>query len=102
MVTDMNVMIVVWTYAALIFAGGLMGFLKAKSKASLVMSTACAIPLVLVASGQLPMAVAQGVSIFLLLFFTRRYVASRKVMPALAMAVLSLVAGILLFTLGRR
>ena len=90
----MNTNAIVWTYAALLMAGGLIGFLKAKSKASLIMSTLCAIPLVLVALGHLPILAAQLMAGFLMVFFFRRFAASKKWMPG------GLMAGISLITLG--
>lgn len=98
----MNAITIVWVYAVLIMAGGLMGFLKAKSKASLIMSTACAVPLVLVALGHLPVLVAQLIAGFLMVFFSVRYASSKKLMPAGMMAGLSLVTLGLLLGLGYR
>lgn len=57
--------ILLWIFIALLVAGGLMGFLKAKSKASLIASMGSAIPLALVALGQWPGTVAVGVLIVL-------------------------------------
>ena len=45
----MNPTTVLWIYIAFLVLGGLMGFLKAKSKMSLIMSLAFAIPLALCA-----------------------------------------------------
>jgi len=89
-----NTNAIVWTYAALLMAGGLIGFLKAKSKASLIMSTLCTVPLVLVALGHLPILAAQLMAGFLMVFFFRRFASSKKVMPG------GLMAGISLITLG--
>ena len=64
--------ILLWIFIALLVAGGLMGFLKAKSKASLIASMGSAIPLALVALGQWPGTVAVGVLIVLqAVFFIR-------------------------------
>ena len=98
----MNTTNVIWIYAGLIMAGGLMGFLKAKSKASLIMSTLCALPLVAVALGKLPLIVAQVDAGFLMVFFGQRFAGSKKFMPAGLMAGLSLVTlGLLLWLAPR-
>jgi len=89
-----NATSIIWTYAALIIAGGVMGFVKAKSKASLIMSILCAVPLVLVALGKWPILVAQLVAGFLMVFFSTRYASSKKLMPA------GLMAGLSILTLG--
>ena len=90
----MNASTVVWIYAAQIVAGGLMGFLKARSKASLIMSVACALPLVLTALGRWPLLAAELVAGFLLVFFGIRYAKSKKIMPG------GMMAGASLITLG--
>lgn len=90
----MNTNAIVWTYTALLVVGGLIGFLKAKSKASLIMSTLCAVPLVLVGLGYLPILAAQLMAGFLMVFFFRRFASSKKIMPS------GLMAGISLVTLG--
>jgi len=98
MVGGMNAITVVWVYTVLIVVGGLMGFLKAKSKVSLIMSAACAVPLVLVALGKLPVLAAQAVAGFLMVLFTVRYASTKKIMPSGVMAVVSIVTlGLLLW-----
>ena len=86
---------VLWIYIALLVAGGLMGFLKAKSKVSLIMSIVFAIPLVICAIEQAPPYVADIFQVALLLFFGWRFAKTKKIMPAGAMVVLTLVALIL-------
>lgn len=71
-----------WVFIALLVAGGLMGFLKARSKASLVASLGSAIPLALVALGRLPGAVAVGVLIVLQAVFFLRLRKTGKFMPS--------------------
>lgn len=71
-----------WVFIAFLFAGGLVGFLKAKSKASLVASIGSAIPLALVALGRLPGAVAVGVLIVLQAVFFLRLRKTGKFMPS--------------------
>ena len=71
-----------WIFIALLVAGGLMGFLKAKSKASLIASMGSAVPLALVALGQLPGTVAVGVLIALQAVFFIRLRKTGKFMPS--------------------
>jgi uncharacterized membrane protein (UPF0136 family) len=90
-----NIM-VVWIYVALLLVGGLMGFLKAGSKASLIASSAFAVALSL-AMLFLPQApyvvdILLGVLLF---FFGLRYVKSKKMMPAGMMTILTLVTLVL-------
>lgn len=93
--------LVLWIYAGLLVLGGLMGFIKARSKISLIASVACAIPIALVAMGKLPMAVAWVVIALLGGMFTARYIRGRKPMPAIPMIVASVVALGLLYWMGR-
>jgi len=82
---------ILWIYIALLVAGGLIGFLKARSKMSLIMSVAFAIPLALCASGiiQSPY-VLNALVLVLLVFFSVRFAKSKKFMPNGLMAILSL------------
>jgi uncharacterized membrane protein (UPF0136 family) len=93
--------LILWIYIALLIAGGLMGLIKAGSKISLIASVACAVPLVLVILGKLPMPVAWVVIGLLGGMFTARFIRNRKPMPAIPMIVASAVALALLLTLGR-
>jgi len=82
--------LVLWIYTALLALGGLMGFMKAKSKPSLLMSLAFAIPLALIAAGVLNVRYLADILItVLLLFFTMRYIKGRKFMPAGMMMIAS-------------
>ena len=74
--------ILLWIFIALLVAGGLMGFLKAKSKVSLIASMGSAIPLALVALGQWPGTVAVGVLIVLQAVFFMRLRKTGKFMPS--------------------
>ncbi len=70
-----------WIYIVLLLAGGLMGFLKAKSKASLIASSLFALPLILTAVGVLPPWAGDLTLFVLLIFFGVRFVKTRKFMP---------------------
>jgi uncharacterized membrane protein (UPF0136 family) len=87
---------VIWVYVALLIVGGLMGFIKSKSRISLISSTIFAVILALVALGKIPRVVAEVVAGFLLVFFGARFMRSKKVMPAGMMTVVSLIVLILL------
>ncbi|MBI5774490.1 MAG: hypothetical protein HZA89_12190 [Verrucomicrobia bacterium] len=98
----MTTNVALWIYLALMVAGGLMGFLKAGSKASLIASVAFAVPLALAALGVFGGAsalVARCVVGFLLVFFGAKFAKGRKFMPAGMMTILSAVTLVLLFVL---
>jgi len=97
----MSASIVLWVYAGFLLAGGVMGFVKAGSRASLIASTVCAVPIVLAAIGRLPAVVAAGVIGLLLVMFAVRYSRSRKSMPALPLSGLSALALVLLGTVAK-
>lgn len=82
---------ILWIYIALLVAGGIMGFVKAKSKASLIASLAFAIPLALAGSGVIAGWIADLVLAILLVFFGKKYVAGKKFMPSGLMAILSII-----------
>ena len=90
----MNWMIIVWSYIALLLVGGLMGFLKAGSRASLIASGIIAAILAgLLLSGA--SATVMAVILFILAgYFGSRYVRSRKLMPGGIFAVVSLAASV--------
>ena len=83
--------IILWIYIVLLLAGGLVGFLKAGSKASLVASTICAVPLVLALLLKWPPPVIAGVLGGLVIVFAIRFLKSKKFMPSGLMLILSLV-----------
>ena len=89
--------LVLWIYIALLFAGGLVGFLKAGSKMSLIMASVFAALLALCALNilQVPR-LPDGLLVFLLVFFGMRFAKGKKFLPNGLMAVLTLV------TLGLR
>ena len=104
---------VLWIYIALLVAGGLMGFLKAKSKMSLIMSLAFALPLALCAlhiidttyyhghtvNGQtishIHVELPDVLILLMLVFFGIRFIKGRKFMPAGLMSIASLLALVL-------
>lgn len=81
--------VVLLVYTALMEMGGLMGFLKAKSKASLIASSIFSAILILFVFGILPIQYAWTVVGFLLVFFGMRLVKSKKFMPNGLMTILS-------------
>ncbi|MFN7140487.1 MAG: TMEM14 family protein [Limisphaerales bacterium] len=82
---------ILWIYIALLILGGLMGFIKARSKASIIASMAFAIPLALVAAGILgPTWIADVILAILILFFGMRFLKTKKFMPAGLMSILSI------------
>jgi uncharacterized membrane protein (UPF0136 family) len=88
--------IVLWIYIVLLVAGGVTGFIKAKSKASLIASLAFAIALILCALGLVGISYAADIVLLILLvFFGRRFAKSRKFMPGGLMALLTAVTLVL-------
>jgi len=88
--------LVLWIYVALLLAGGLIGFLKAGSKVSLIMSLAFAAPIALEAAGVLNVAHLADILIgVLLVFFGMRYAKGKKFMPAGLMVIASVAALVL-------
>jgi len=84
--------IILWVYIVLLLAGGLMGFLKAGSKISLITSGAFAAALALIATGLLRPAYLANVLLAVLLgFFGARFLRGRKFMPAGLMTILTAV-----------
>ncbi|MSU21494.1 MAG: hypothetical protein EXS30_08865 [Pedosphaera sp.] len=80
-------------YVALLIVGGLIGFLKAGSKASLIMSAAFAAMLAL-CQFLIPSMVSV-LLVVLLIFFGMRFAKGRKFMPAGLMTIVTLVTLIL-------
>lgn len=88
--------LVLWIYIVLLFAGGLMGFIKAKSKISLITSALFAAILILCNINVIRVPhLADIVLAFLLVFFAFRFAKGKKFMPSGLMCVLSLAALIL-------
>jgi uncharacterized membrane protein (UPF0136 family) len=81
---------ILWIYILLLLAGGLAGFLKAKSKASLIMSSAFAAALSLCALGIISQFYVSDLLLaVLLLFFASRFAKTKKFMPSGLMVVLT-------------
>lgn len=92
--------VVLWGYLVLLLAGGLVGWLKAGSRASLVASAGCAIPIAAVALGALPLLVARVEMGFLVAFFGVRWARTGKPMPGAPMIALTLAALAVSFVAG--
>jgi uncharacterized membrane protein (UPF0136 family) len=84
--------VILWIYIVLLVIGGLIGFLKAKSKISLITSAAFGIVLAICALDKLPLEVAWGILGFLSFFFLLRFLKSKKFMPGGMMMLLSFAA----------
>jgi uncharacterized membrane protein (UPF0136 family) len=82
--------VILWIYIVLLVVGGLAGFLKAKSKVSIIMSVAFAIPLALCAAGILnPPIIADVLIGLLVIIFAIRFAKTKKFMPGGMMTVVS-------------
>jgi len=84
-------------YGCLVLAGGLMGYRKAGSRASLVSGLASAVVLLAAASlifkgNPLGARLAMAVALLLLVFFATRWLKGRKFMPAGLMVLSSAIA----------
>ena len=94
-----RIAIVVWVYAAFVFVGGVMGWVKAKSRPSLVAGMLFGVALA-VTGWQLSrpgaLLVALGLSLVLLTVFGIRLAKTRKLMPAGVSALASLIVVIIL------
>jgi uncharacterized membrane protein (UPF0136 family) len=98
---QMNPTLILWIYIVLLFVGGLIGFLKAGSKISLVMSACFAAILILcnvdlVFKRDVADMLSTGVLVFLLVFFAFRLTKTKKFMPSGLMAILTLLTLVLL------
>ena len=84
---------ILWIYIIVLVIGGLFGFLKGKSKISLIMSVSFAAALSLCAAGIIFQPyVADILLAVLLVVFAMRLVKTKKMMPAGMMLVVTIVA----------
>jgi len=93
--------VVLWTYVALLLAGGSVGFIKAKSQISLYTSLGFGLLIALSALGILSMVVAMVLIGLLAVFFGMRFSKGKKFMPAGLMTILSVAALVALLFLNR-
>ena len=85
--------LILWIYIVLLVVGGLIGFLKAKSKVSLIMSAIFAALLALCASGVVFQYYMADIFLAaLLVVFALRLAKTKKFMPSGMMLILTLVA----------
>ena len=94
-------------YAVLLAVGGVMGFVKARSRPSLVSGLACALMtlaclFLLGIQFRLGAGLGAVLAALLLGFFGSRFARSRKVMPAGLMSLVSAVAALLLAVVALR
>ena len=81
---------ILWIYILLLIAGGLMGYIKAKSKASIIASSISALPLILVGLKILPSSLASILLGVLLILFGIKYIRSGTFIPSGIMCILTL------------
>ena len=91
--------VVLWVYTVLLLAGGVMGFVKAGSKISLITSSIFAVLLALCALGIIrPFYIAEILIGLLIVVFGMRFAKGRKFMPSgLMLGMSAVVLAILLF-----
>jgi uncharacterized membrane protein (UPF0136 family) len=84
---------ILWVYIVLLVIGGLMGFLKAGSKISLISSVVFAVLLALFVTGVWRWPIGADILLALLLVvFVMRYAKGKKFMPAGLMIILTVLA----------
>jgi uncharacterized membrane protein (UPF0136 family) len=84
---------ILWVYIVLLIVGGLIGYLKAKSKVSLIMSAAFAAALSLCAAGIVFKEYMADILLALLIVvFAMRVVKTKKFMPGGLMLIITILA----------
>ena len=91
---------ILWIYILLLIAGGLMGYIKAKSKASVIASSISALPLILVGLKILPSSLASILLAVLLILFGTKYIRSGTFIPSGIMCILTLFTFLFWLILG--
>ena len=81
---------ILWIYIVLLVLGGLIGFLKAKSKISLITSATFGAVLAVCALDYVRIEWAWGILSFLALFFLIRFMKTKKFMPGGMMTMLTI------------
>jgi uncharacterized membrane protein (UPF0136 family) len=81
---------ILWIYIVLLVLGGLIGFLKAKSRISLITSLAFGAVLAVCALDHVRIEWAWGILSFLALFFLIRFMKTKKFMPGGMMTLLTI------------
>jgi uncharacterized membrane protein (UPF0136 family) len=83
---------ILWIYIVLLVLGGLMGYLKARSKVSLYTSVGFAAALTLCAVRLLPPPTADWLMGALIIVFAVRFAKTRRIIPAGMMIILTILA----------
>ena len=91
---------ILWIYILLLIAGGLIGYIKAKSKASIIASSISALPLILVGFKILPSSLASILLAVLLILFGTKYIRSGTFIPSGIMFILTLFTFLVWLILG--
>ena len=96
-------LVTILVYGLIVAAGGVVGYLKAKSKMSLISGLVSGAALLatwfFIVSTPIKLQVATAIAAILLITFIIRFVRTQKFMPAGLMMLLSL-AGVIVFALG--
>lgn len=97
----MNADTILYVYGAIVLLGGMIGYATAKSTPSLIAGVGSGVVLLacgyLLSSGNdLGLYLGLAMAVALTVFFTMRFIRTRKVMPALVMSLASIAAAVLL------
>jgi uncharacterized membrane protein (UPF0136 family) len=99
-----NTAIEVWVYGVIMILGGIAGFVRVGSKASLISGVGFGLVLLVAGFGVWrgslnSLVAAEVIALLLVVLFAIRYAKKRRFMPAGMLAILSLVAAVV-FALG--